>query len=508
MATVKLSDLLGALPRRDVLNPQAVAAVAADVTGVVQDSRQVEPGHVFVAIRGAETDGHRYIPDALRRGAIGVVVEDAGKLPPDVPGAVVPDGRAALARLAAAYHGYPSRKLRVIGVTGTDGKTTTSSLILAILQAAGRSAGAVTTVAASIAGRALDTGFHTTTPDSPAIQSYLAQMVEIGAEYAVIESTSQGLAQGRVAEVDYDVAVITNVTAEHLDYHKTFETYLAAKARLFEMLGTSYRKPGVPKVSVMNADDPSIETLRPLPADRHLTYGIAAAADVRAIDVALLPNAARFTAATPVGAFPVSLPLPGRYNVSNALAAIAVALSQEIPPEVIRRALAEFAGVPGRMDRIEAGQPFAVLVDFAHTPNSLDQALEVARGMTAGRVISVFGCAGLRDPHKRPEMGEIAGRRADLVVVTAEDPRTESLDAINAEIARGLEAAGRRAGEGYFVVPDREEAIGFALRQARPGDLVIITGKGHEQSMCFGTTEHPWSDHESVRRQLRQILAG
>ena len=505
---MRLSELLEALPRRDVRNSAAVAAVVAAVTGVVQDSRQVEPGHVFVAIRGAETDGHRYIADALRRGAIAVVVEDASMSPAGVPFVVVPDGRAALARLAATLRGYPSRSLRVIGVTGTDGKTTTSSLILEILQAAGRSSGAVTTVAASIAGRQLDTGFHTTTPDSPAIQWYLAQMVETGAEYAVVETTSHGLHQGRVLEVDYDVAAITNVTAEHLDYHKTFDAYLAAKARLFEMLGTSYRKPGVPKVSVLNADDSSIETLRSLPADRHLTYGIAASADIRATNLALLPDAARFTAATPAGAFPVSLPIPGRYNVSNALAAIAVALSQEIPVEVIQHALAGFPGVPGRMDRIEAGQPFAVIVDFAHTPNSLDQALEVARGMSSGRVISVFGCAGLRDFQKRPAMGEIAGRKADLVVVTAEDPRTESLDGINAAVAKGIERAGRRLGEGYFVVPDREEAIGFALRQAWPGDLVIITGKGHEQSMCFGTTEHPWSDHEAVRRQLRRILGG
>jgi UDP-N-acetylmuramoyl-L-alanyl-D-glutamate--2,6-diaminopimelate ligase len=330
-------------------------------------------------------------------------------------------------------------------------------------------------------------------------------MVETGAEYAVVESTSHGLEQDRVLEVDYDVAAITNVTAEHLDYHKTFEAYLAAKARLFQMLATSYHKPGAPKVSVLNADDPSIDTLRPIPADRHLTYGIGGSADVRATDLALAPDGARFTAVTPDASFSVSLPLPGRYNVSNALCAIAVALSQEIPIEAIRRALAEFPGVPGRMDRIDRGQPFTVIVDFAHTPNSLDQALDAARAMTAGRVISVFGCAGLRDYLKRPVMGEVAGRKADLVVLTAEDPRTESLEAINAEVVKGLERAGKREGEGYFVVLDREEAIAVALRAARPGDVVMITGKGHEQSMCFGTTEYPWSDHAAVERQLREV---
>jgi UDP-N-acetylmuramoyl-L-alanyl-D-glutamate--2,6-diaminopimelate ligase len=491
---------------------EAIASGDAEITGVTSDSRAVRSGVLFVAYRGVAVDGHRFIADALARGAAAVVAERAealAALPAGVPGVAIGDGRAALARLAAAYHGFPSRHLRVVGVTGTDGKTTTSSIVLAILRAADRSAGAITTVSATIGGRDLDTGFHTTTPDSVAVQSYLAQMVAARAEYAVVETTSHGLDQGRVFDVDYDVAAYTNVTAEHLDYHGTFESYRATKARLFAMLGSSYRKPGVPKIAVLNADDPSVEVMRePLrrrPVDRMFTYGIDAPADFQATDLRLAASGTRFRAETPAGTVEIETPLLGRYNVSNALAAIAIGVSQDIPLATIARALAGFGGIKGRMEPIDAGQPFKVIVDFAHTPNSLQNALAVARGLTTGRVISVFGCAGLRDRVKRPAMGEIAGRLADLVVLTAEDPRTESLDAINAEIGAGCERAGRRLGVDYWSVPDREAAIGFAVERARPGDVVIITGKGHEQSLCFGTTEVPWSDHEAARRQIQGL---
>ena len=524
-----LSELLAALPAEDLLNgasagSRGTGADATDplVSGVVQDSRQVRPGYLFVAIRGAETDGHRYIASAIARGTSAVVVEQAEALPAGVPGAVVRDGRAALARLAAALHGYPARQLRVIGITGTDGKTTTASLTLAILAEAGRSAGGITTVAAEIAGRELDTGFHTTTPDSPAIQSYLAQMVEAGARYAVVETTSHGLDQGRVLECEYDVAAVTNVTVEHLDYHKTFEDYLAAKSRLFAMLGTGYRKPGVPKVSILNSDDVSYDVLRRFPAEVRLSYGLDAPADVRAAGVAMVGARAptfdgagsRFTAETPMGAIEITMQLPGRYNIANALAATAIAISQGVALADVAKALGSFRGISGRLEEIlpedgggssssHLGAPlFRVFVDFAHTPNSLDNVLTVARRLTTGRVISVFGCAGLRDPHKRPAMGEIAGRLADLIVITAEDPRTEDVGDISQAIAAGCERAGRQAGVDYWCLPDRAEAIDFAVALARPGDLVIVTGKGHERSMCFGTVETPWSDQAAARAAL------
>ena len=362
----------------------------------------------------------------------------------------------------------------------------------------------------------MPTGFHTTTPDAPEIQAYLARMVVAGAEYAVIETTSHGLAQHRVAACEYDVAVVTNITHEHLDYHGTFEAYRQAKARLFRSLSSSYRKPGVPKVAVLNADDPSCGHLRAIPADVQISYG--ERGDIVAKDVRASPSALRFTVMGGGCKVAVESPLVGRFNVYNILAAASVAISQGLDAEAIARGVASMSGVTGRMERIQRGQPFAVIVDFAHTPNALEKALATAREMVSsrspegqgkgGQVIVVFGCAGLRDRAKRPWMGEIAGRLADRVVITAEDPRTESLDGIMAEIADGCRRAGRKEVQDYWLIADRQEAIAQALAMAGAGDVVIVTGKGHERSMCFGTTERPWSDHEAVVRGLTGLGFG
>ena len=340
------------------------------------------------------------------------------------------------------------------------------------------------------------------------LQLHLIHLVAAGTEYAILESTSHGLAQHRVTACEYDVAVVTNITHEHLDYHGTYEEYRATKARLFRDLSTSFRKPDTPKVSILNTDDSSFGYLRGIPADHHLTYGLTSPADVTARDIVSSPEATRFTAQTIRGDFEVQSSLVGPFNVDNILAAIAVGISQDIPLEAMQEGIASVTGVVGRMERIDLGQDFTVIVDFAHTPNSLKRALETARGLTQGEVIVVFGCAGLRDAAKRPMMGEIAGRLADRVVITAEDPRTESLDDIMAQIALGCEEVGGREGEHYWRIGDRGEAIEFAIKMAQPGDLVIVTGKGHERSMCFGTTEYPWSDHEVVREALERRLGG
>jgi UDP-N-acetylmuramoyl-L-alanyl-D-glutamate--2,6-diaminopimelate ligase len=334
------------------------------------------------------------------------------------------------------------------------------------------------------------------------VQKYLARMVEAETEYAVLEATSHGLAQHRVTACDFDVAVVTNITHEHLDYHKTYEDYREAKARLFRDLASSFRKPGTPKTSILNADDSSFEYLRPIPADRYLTYGLEQPADVTVRDIVHTSTVTTFTATIPDGEFAVRTELPGLFNVYNILAAIAVGVSQAIPFEAMQKGIQAVRAVPGRMERIVLGQDFTAIVDFAHTPNALQRALETARELTDARVIVVFGCAGLRDSAKRPMMGEIAGKLADCVVITAEDPRTEDLDTIMAQIAAGCERAGRRKGEDYWRIGDRGEAIEFAVKMAQAGDLVIVTGKGHEQSMCFGTTEIPWDDREAVRRAL------
>ena len=478
-----------------------------EITAIASDSRQVKPGHLFVALKGLEYDGHQFIPEALARGARALLVEETATIPEvDLPLILVPNSRRALAHLAAAWYRFPSRRLRLIGVTGTDGKTTTATLVRAILEAAGQPAGMVTSVNAIIGDEEVETGLHTTTPEALELQGLLARMVEVGCEYAVIEATSHGLAQYRLEACHFDVAAITNITHEHLDYHKTFAEYREAKARLFKNLALSARKPNLSKVSVLNLDDPSFDYLKEIPTDKQIAYGLHHPADVTAEQVALLPTGTRFTTQTPVGSFPIHSSLLGEFNVYNLLAAIAVATSQEVPSGAIQEGISRISGVPGRMEKIDRGQPFQVIIDFAHTPNALRHALEIARLMTGGRLFAVFGCAGLRDRAKRPMMGEIAGQLADRVIITAEDPRTEDLNAIMEEIARGCKKAGREEGTDFWRIGDRAEAIQFAIDGAEPGDLIIITGKGHEKSMCFGTTEYPWSDHEAVREALMRRL--
>lgn len=498
---MKLVELLAALPNKKMSGP---ADAGVEVAALAYDSRRVTPGGLFVAFKGDTFDGHDFIPQALAAGAAAVVGE-ADLQPEAVPYVLVPDARLALAQLAAAWHGYPSRRLKLIGVTGTDGKTTTATLIHGLLTAAGCKAGLISTVSAVIGeGEVYETGLHTTTPDALAVQGFLARMAAAGNEYAVLEATSHGLAQHRVGACDFDVAVVTNVTREHLDYHGSYEQYRADKARLFHSLTTSQRKPGVPKVAVLNADDASFDFLRRIPADRQITYALHRPAHVTARDIAYAPDVTRFVVQTPRDRFEAETRLVGQFNVYNALAAVAVGFSQRLDADVMQAGIAAVRGVVGRVERIDEGQDFAAIVDFAHTPNALENVLCTLRAVTEGRLLVVFGCAGLRDAEKRPVMGEIAGRLADVIVMTAEDPRTESLEAIIDQIAAGAEKAGARAGRDYHRVPDRAEAIAFAVELARAGDTVVVTGKGHERSMCFGTTEYPWSDHEALRAALRR----
>lgn len=478
-----------------------------EVRQVTADSRAVRAGGLFVAVRGATVDGHRYIPDALGRGAVAVVgmeptVAYAGG---PVPYIQVDDSRRALATLAAALYGFPSRRLRLVGVTGTDGKTTTANLIYQVLLAAGLTPGMVSTVGARIGAAELDTGLHVTTPDAVDVQRYLALMAEAGCQVAVLEATSHGLHQGRVAACDFDVAVVTNVTHEHLDYHGTWDAYLDAKAILFQSLATSQRKAGQAKVAVLNADDSSYARLAAIPADQHLSYGLhTEGADLRAEKVTYLPDRTTFVARTPAGAVPVETRLVGQFNVYNCLAALGTGLALGLAPEVIASGMAGLAGVDGRMERIERGQDFLAIVDFAHTPVSLARALEAVRPMTKGRVIAVFGSAGLRDVHKRGLMAETSIGLADYTILTAEDPRTESVEEILAQMAAGARRAGGRPGRDFELVPDRATAIRRAVELAEAGDVVIACGKGHERSMCFGIVEHPWRDQAVMAWAIEQ----
>lgn len=497
-----LPDLVAALPNAAVDRPLPVV----EITGVTADSRQVMPGALFVAIRGATADGHRFIPDVIARGASAVVGTDAlAQLP--VPYLRVPDARAALATLAATFYGFPSRQLSLVGVTGTDGKTTTCNLIYQVLRAAGRHAGMISTISAHIGDADLDTGLHVTTPDAPDVQRYLAQMVDAGCQVAVLESTSHGLHQGRVAACDFDVAVVTNVTHEHLDYHGTWDAYLEAKALLFHSLAEAARKPDQSKVAVLNADDASYGRLRDIWADQRLSYGLeSAAVDLCADQIDFRPDRTVFVARTPAGAMPMATRLVGPFNVYNCLAAVGAGLGLGLSLDVIAQGVASLAGVDGRMERIDRGQDFLAIVDFAHTPVSLARALEAVRPMTRGRVIAVFGSAGLRDRQKRSLMAETASRLADFTILTAEDPRTESLDLILAQMAEGAQRAGGRLDRDYTVIPNRTAAIQRAVAMAEPGDGVLVAGKGHERSMCFGTMEHDWRDQAVVAWAIERRL--
>ena len=482
------------------------------ILAVVADSRQVQPGALFVAASGGLADGHKYIPDAIARGAAALVGERAlGALP--IPYIRVENARQSLAHLAAAFYGYPARSLTMIGVTGTDGKTTTSNILYQILLAAGHKAGMISTVNAVIGDEVLDTGFHVTTPDAPEVQHYLARMAAAGLSHVVLETTSHGWAQYRVDACEFDIGVVTNITHEHLDYHGSYENYKAAKARLFTGLADTLPKPaGNIRLAVLNRDDQSYTYLQQVSGARQAGYGLDPQADIRAENIIQAFDGTRFTLVGSDFRVDVHSPLVGLYNVSNCLAGLTAAIcGLGIDPRVAARGVANLPGVPGRMERVDLGQDFVAFVDFAHTPNALKVTLETARQMLAfrpagGRVIAVFGSAGLRDKEKRRMMAEVSAQLADLSILTAEDPRTESLDGILEEMAVGARSKGAVEGASFWRVKDRGDAIRFALKLARPGDIVLSCGKGHEQSMCFGTVEYAWDDRVALRAALCEYL--
>ncbi|NJN68202.1 MAG: UDP-N-acetylmuramoyl-L-alanyl-D-glutamate--2,6-diaminopimelate ligase [Chloroflexaceae bacterium] len=532
------------LPLRDCLVSLPVYQVAGPtdrpVTGIADNSRQVEPGCIFVAVRGYRTDGHAYIPQALARGAAVVVVdlrfiEGAAEmrrqyLGEDAPGEAatflaVPNSRAALAPLAAAWYGFPARHLVVIGVTGTKGKTTTTTLISHVLERGGHRTGLMSTVDVKVGLHQWPNTLRQSTLEAPQIQSLLREMVAAHCTHAVLEASSHGLSTGwnRVGHCGFDVAVATNVTHEHLDYHGSLEQYRRDKARLFALLGEELPAPApssfppplpptvpAPKWAIVNGDDPHHQMfLDAAPHTAHrLTYALNAAADVRGkvLDSSLAGS--RVRVATPWGESLLTLRLPGRFNVQNGLAALSVALSQGMDLEQATTALGEVRGIRGRMEPIDQGQPFGVLVDYAHNPDSFTQVMGMLRPLTSGRMIAVFGSAGERDREKRPQQGIVAAQFCDLLVLTDEDPRGEEREAILADIAAGAEQAGKRPGTGYLVIPDRAAAIRAAFEQARPGDLVLLLGKGHEGNMVYADGPRPWNEAAEACAALRAMGYG
>jgi UDP-N-acetylmuramoyl-L-alanyl-D-glutamate--2,6-diaminopimelate ligase len=497
--------------------PRPASIPDVPITGIVLDSRKVQPGNLFVAMRGGTVDGHAFIPHAIKHGAAAVVGEEnISNLP--VPYIKLESARHALTYLAAAFHDWPGRKLIVVGITGTDGKTTTTNLIYEIMKTAGFRAGMVSTVNAVIGEEVLDTGFHVTTPDAHDVQDYLARMVEAGSTHVVLETTSHGWAQHRVDACEFDVGIVTNITHEHLDEHGSYENYRAAKARLFESLEKTHSKPqGNPRLAVINHDDQSFDFLQDFIGTRKINYGLQAPADVYAEDIRYSPSGVKFRTVSRDFRVDISSSLLGAYNISNCLAALTSAVyGLGVSPETAARGIASLPGIPGRMERIDMGQSFMAIVDFAHTPNALKVTLETARimlhdqsmknGKSSGRIIVVFGSAGLRDRDKRRMMAETAAEKADISILTAEDPRTESLDEILSEMALGAVSKGGKEGETFWRVRDRGDAIRLAVKSARQGDIVLACGKGHEQSMCFGAVEYPWDDRIAMQAALAELL--
>ncbi len=477
------------------------------ITGIQSDSRLIKPGYLFVALTGLQSDGHAFINHAIQNGASAVVGME-GLDSCAVPYIQVKDTRPALAYLAAAFYGNPARDMCIVGVTGTDGKTTTSNLIFRVLQEAGIKCGLITSVNAVIGNEILDTGFHVTTPEALDVQRYLYQMRAAGLTHVVLESTSHGLDQHRVTACEYDLAVFTNITHEHLDYHKTYENYRHAKAGLIRELSKTVQKSGGnPRLAVLNRDDSSYDYLHSINTQNEVSYGIRNKADITAESYHQDASGLQIQVGGVFGQPYLESRMIGEYNVYNILAAYsAAAAGLGIAPETIRAGIAALAAVSGRMEPIEMGQNFTAIVDFAHTPNALKNSLETCRELTRGKVIAVFGSAGLRDREKRRLMAETSVDLADLTILTAEDPRTESLDDILAEMARAAAAKGAREGVDFWRIPDRGNAIRFAMDQAQAGDVVIACGKGHEQSMCFGVIEHYWDDRVAMRACLADKL--
>jgi UDP-N-acetylmuramoyl-L-alanyl-D-glutamate--2,6-diaminopimelate ligase len=481
----------------------------AQVIQVASDSRQVNPGCVFFAWQGGSFDSHQFIADAVDRGAIAVVGTE--KLPGDlsVPYFQVQDARTMLAGFAAYLNDFPSRNLCIIGVTGTDGKTTTTTYIYHILREAGLHAGMISTVNAVIGDHVIDTGFHVTTPEAPQVQEYLAKMVSEGVTHVVLEATSHGLAQNRVAYVDFDFAVVTNITHEHLDYHGSYQEYFLSKAKLFQNLtGIKQKTNPCPSLAVLNCADQSYSALSTITKDvAQLSYGLTPEADLWADALIHDHDQLRFTLHWKEKTYECQTSLLGDYNVLNCLAAIGVShVGLGIPMKTILRGIKKVKTLVGRMEKIGVGQDFQAIVDFAHTPFALKAALTSARKATSGTLIAVFGSAGLRDRLKRRMMAEVAAELADITVLTAEDPRTESLDGILAEMAQAMQVKGKIEGKDYFVIPDRGQAIRLAVKMARTGDLVIACGKGHEQSMCFGNIEYAWDEGTAMKAALADLL--
>lgn len=489
-AAVRLAKLLRGVEARD-----AVAYGDLEITEVAYDSRQVKPGALFVAIHGEKTDGNNFVGDAVGRGAVAVLSEQPRPetLPAGSPWIQVTDARKALAMAGANFYARPAEVLKLIGVTGTNGKTTTTYLVDSILRAAGCKVGVLGTIGYRLVNEVRPA--PNTTPESLDLQKHLAEIVRAGGTHAVLEASSHALALDRLWGCPFAVAIFTNLTRDHLDYHKTFEEYFAAKRRLFEGTGAA-----PPATAVINTDDEYGRKLAGL-ASRTLTYGLEPGADITTRKPVISLSGIEFTAETPAGKIEIRSKLVGKPNVYNILAGVGAGVALGLPGEVIAAGIAQLTAVPGRFERVEAGQPFLVIVDYAHTDDALRNLLATAKDLNPnGRIITLFGAGGDRDRTKRPLMGEAAGRLSDIVVLTSDNPRSEDPLLIINDVIVGAQ----RTKAKLFIEPDRQKAVELALDQARAGDTVLVAGKGHETYQILRDRTIEFDDRAVARRILTQ----
>jgi len=500
---MRMADLATAVTSLDALPADLRER---EVSAIVQDSRRAVPGSLFVAVRGFHSDGHQFIPQALLRGAEAAVGE---RVPADVPAdrvIQVPDSRRALALLAVRFFGDPSEKLKVAGITGTKGKTTTSYLVRSIVEAAGLRTGLIGTIDYRIGDKVYPA--PNTTPESLELQALLAEMVAQSATHCVMEVSSHALALGRTDGCRFEAAAFTNLQPEHLDFHPSMDDYFEAKLKLFTGLGPD-------KTAVVNRDDPRCDEILARTNAKVITYGRSGSADVRPGGVIGHGSTGiRFRAVTPIGEVGIDSRLVGGHNISNILAAVGMGVALGCPRAAIEEGIRRMTAVPGRMERIDEGQPFGVFVDYAHTDESLAALLRAVGDIGGGRVITVFGCGGDRDRTKRPRMGAAALAGSDAVIVTSDNPRTEDPLAIISDIETGM-SAGRKVSRAdelaapggstpYLVVPDRAAAIDAAIGLARPGDIVVLAGKGHEDYQIVGAEKHHFDDREEARKAIEK----
>ncbi len=490
-----LRRLLGQLELKDVRGNDGVR-----VTHLDYDSRKIGPGGLFIAIQGSSLDGHQFIGSAIERGAIGLVVQDLSLVPEDYPGLVawVEDTRKALSRISATYYGDPSQKMLSVGITGTNGKTSTAWMCSKVLKELEFYPGMVGTIEAQLGGKTIP--IQHTTPESLELQHILSSMEGYSHDSVVMEVSSHALAQSRCHDVEFDIAVFTNLTRDHLDYHGTVEEYYQSKRILFDLLAKKQRVKSFSPFAVINSDCPYGKRLCQEVQVPYITFGFEEGAHIRAVNVKAGSAGTEFDIVTPLGDYHVELPLAGFFHVQNALATIGVGVAMKLSPSLTIKALKSLSQIPGRFEHVDIGQPFSVVVDYAHTPDGLKNLMESVREVTSGSVHTVMGCGGDRDKGKRPMMGSIAESYSTTVIVTNDNPRGEDPEQIAQDIESGFSGKAQ-----IERILDRRAAIERAIRLAKPGDTVVIAGKGHEKMQIIGTTKSFFSDSQVSKEVLEQL---